>query len=1116
MLKQLKTVSMLLFLMSSSAGIVYAATTPEVAESRIVQQSGPCTGIVKDSTGETVIGASVAVKGTTNGTITGIDGDFSLSNVKNGDVIVISFVGYQTVEIKWTGKPISVVLKDDSQMLEEVVVTGYGGKQLRSKVTSSISKVDEKAIVSGVKSNPASALAGTVAGLVVQQNSGRPGSVPSVVLRGGTSLDGTGSPLYVIDGVVRSISDFNPEDIESMEVLKDASATAIYGARANNGVILITTKKGKTGKAQITFKAKAGLSSMGVMPKFLNAGDYIYWQRTAMKNAAAAGSTETANWMGLLKAANGFGTGNLIFDPVTGEVLDGNKDSRAIYSVMILNDQNRYKLQQGWKTMTDPIYGDELIYTETNFRDEAFRKTALAQDYNISISGGNERGHYYLGLGYYNEKGFPVNSWYKRLNFTLNADYKITDWLTSYSSFSYADAKWKNTRNMNQNEAQYFGRMLSVPPTMRGYNEDGELLMGVNSPDGNPNFNADKFRDRNNTDKFSFSQTLQFDITRHIYLKLVGNIFYDEGIYESMNRDFMERPGVMNTARATSAKFQRELTQTYNAIAGWNQSFQKHNIDVLAGFEFYDWKQMGFSASGQGAPTDDFFDLGLTSSEKNMRGIDSWHQRQRLMSYFGKVNYDYDGKYLLSLTFRTDGSSKLIDKRWGFFPGVSIGWNILKEDFMEDTRNVLSFLKIRAGYGKNGNINPDYIGSYTLQGSYNTTGKYDSTLGYQMGGIPLPGICWEKSSTFDMAVDASFLNNKYNLSVGYFNRLTSDLYAYINLPGSSGVSSLLTNNGEVRNQGVEIEASVNILSNKDWNWKVGGNITFIKNVIEKLPYNGNENNRQGGQEVYTGRKLPDGSYEKVWVGGKQEGQSVGNMYGYVAEGFYNSEEDIRQHGIKKDLTSLSGRTIYSPDEYAKLTDAEKGNAHVLAPGDVKWKDINGDGVIDQYDQAYLGNSVPKWTGGFNTTVSWKGLSLYAKFDFALGHKIYDSLRPVFLGCSQGEFNTLTDVRDSWTPEHQDAKYPIYTRADILVKNNTRTSTIFTYKGNYLCMRDVTLSYSLPAGLLKNWGISGLQLSVTGQNLAYLKSDIYTPEGRGFANSAYPLPRTVVFGAQVSF
>lgn len=1077
-------------------------------------QKKAITGLVKDATGEVIIGASVVEIGTTNGVITDLEGRFSLEVNPEGKIRV-SYIGYesQTVEVK-NRVSFSFHLKEDSELLEEVVVTGYGGTQLRSKVTSAISKVSEKAITSGLKANPVAALAGTVSGLVVQQNSGKPGATPSVVLRGGTSLGGGGTPLYVIDGVVRPISDFNPEDIESMEVLKDASATSIYGARANNGVILISTKKGKNGKAEISFKAKTGLSYMSYLPEFLNAGDYIYWQRMGFKNASESGSSTVKGWMGLLKQANGFGTGNMMVDPNTGAVLDGNKDSRAIYSTMILDDNNRFKLQQGWKTMKDPVYGDDLIYNEFNFKNEAFRDMALTQDYNVSVSGGNEKGSYYLGLGYYDEKGFPMNTWYKRLNFTLNADYKITDWITSYSSFSFADAKWRDQAHLN--EETYFGRMLSVPPTMRGYNENGELLMGVHYKDGNPNFSADRFVRNNNSDKFAFSQIFKFDLTKNIYLKVVGNWLYSETINESMNKDFYERPGILNTTRSTSAGFGRELSQTYNVIAGWKHNFKKHNIDLLGGFEYYDWYKIGFNASGQQAPTDDFLDLGLTSSEANKRGIDSWHERQRIMSGFGKLNYDYDGKYLVSLTAREDGYSKLRDNRWGFFPGISLGWNLLKEDFMQNTTSILSFLKIRAGYGQNGNVNPNYIGSYTLQGSYGTAGKYGGILGFAMGSLPTPSLRWEKSATFDAAVDVSFLDNKYNLTVGVFSRTTDDLLANVGLPTSSGYSTILTNNGSVRNRGLELEANVDLIQTNDWKWNIGANITYIKNVITKLPDNGNDNNRQGGQQVYTGRQLEDGSYEKIWVGGYQEGQRPGGMYGYIAEGIYQNEDEIRQHGIKKDVTTYYG-TTYSADEYAKLSGSEQAKNHyILAPGDVKWKDINGDGIIDQYDQAYLGNSNPTWTGGLNTTLTWKSLSLYVRLDYALGHTIYDYIRQGFLANGQGEFNTLVEVKDTWSPTNTGAKYPRYDRADPLVKSNYRGSTLFAYKGNYLCFRDVTLSYSLPKVLLEKVNIKNIVLSATGQNLGYLKSDILTPEGRGIARSGYPLPLSIVFGAQLTF
>ncbi len=318
MLKRLKSVSTLLFLMGVSTGTAYAVAESGITDVKITQQNGSCTGIVKDTTGETVIGASVVVKGTTNGTITGIDGDFSLNNVKQGDIIQISFVGYKTVEVKWNGQPLNVTLKDDTEMLGEVVVTGYGGQQLRTKVTNSISKVKQESLNVGMHSNPAQALSGAVAGLKVIQSSGSPGATPTIILRGGTNLDGTGSPLVVVDGQLRdSMSDINPEDIESMDVLKDAGATALYGARASNGVILITTKRGKAGFREINFKAKLGLSYARTPYEFLEAGEYIKAMRKAHWDAGHLfqdkdGNTKTywGNWESYLNGKQPFGTGN--------------------------------------------------------------------------------------------------------------------------------------------------------------------------------------------------------------------------------------------------------------------------------------------------------------------------------------------------------------------------------------------------------------------------------------------------------------------------------------------------------------------------------------------------------------------------------------------------------------------------------------------------------------------------------------------------------------------------------------------------------------------------------------------------------------------------------------
>lgn len=587
-------------------------------------QTKTITGVVSDAAGEPIIGASVVEVGTTNGTITDIDGKFVLNMNPDGKIRV-SYIGYQVQTIDLKGKTsFRIQMKEDSEMLEEVVVTGYGGKQLRTKVTNSISKVKEETLKQGLYSNPGQALSGAVAGLSVSQTSGNPGSTPTLVLRGGTNFDGSGSPLILIDGQVRSsLSDINPDDIESMEVLKDAGATAIYGARANDGVILVTTKRGKSGRAEVNLKAKFGLNYFKNSYEFLDAGDYIYWMRMGYKNAYMGdmkhpdGSAVKA-WSSLssLTSATPYGTGNAYFasDGVT--PLDGNKTSSAIWSTMKYTDNLAFLLDQGWQTMIDPIYGDKLIYKNTDIADFNVQTPAFSQDYNLSVSGGNEKGNYYAGLGYNKSDGTAYGNWYKRITFTFNADYKLKEWLTSSSSFNFADATWNGLPATQTAEANYFSRCLSLPPTFRGYNADGEMLLGPNSGDGNQQYNFDKFVRDQNTDKFTMNQSFTVNFMKGLSLKLGAIWYYQEEKDESFNKDYLSSPGNKVTSRSTSAYYDRTLDQTYNAVLNYNYQINKdHYLDAMAGFEYYDSYNKGFNASGSGAPTDDFMDLQYTSKE---------------------------------------------------------------------------------------------------------------------------------------------------------------------------------------------------------------------------------------------------------------------------------------------------------------------------------------------------------------------------------------------------------------------------------------------------------------------------------------------------------------------
>ena len=1119
MLKRLKSVSTLLFLMGVSTGTAYAVAESGITDVKITQQNGSCTGIVKDTTGETVIGASVVVKGTTNGTITGIDGDFSLNNVKQGDIIQISFVGYKTVEVKWNGQPLNVTLKDDTEMLGEVVVTGYGGQQLRTKVTNSISKVKQESLNVGMHSNPAQALSGAVAGLKVIQSSGSPGATPTIILRGGTNLDGTGSPLVVVDGQLRdSMSDINPEDIESMDVLKDAGATALYGARASNGVILITTKRGKAGFREINFKAKLGLSYARTPYEFLEAGEYIKAMRKAHWDAGHLfqdkdGNTKTywGNWESYLNGKQPFGTGNNL--------------DQDIYSTQFLNEDNKYLLGRGWQTVTDPITGKEILYKNTDVDKYNLNDPAFSQDYNINMSGGNDRGTYYAGLGYNRQEGVPVNTFYERYSFITNASYKIADWLTSTSSLNYNRANWKNMPGSNGSELNYFGRVRSLPPTVLFEDEEGNMKLGPGTADGNQMYQPDQWWNDNQSDKFTMSQSFKIDILKNLSLTANMNWYYSETYQESFTKDYENTPGNFVRTRSATAYYNRDFRQTYNAVLNYNETFfLDHHVEVMLGMEYYNKYQRGFEAQGQGAPTDDLPDLSLTDKGEGKRTINSWHEKQRILSFFGRLNYDFKDKYLLSFVFRRDGYSSLLgDNRWGFFPGVSAGWIFGREDFIKEAIPVMSFGKLRASYGINGNASD--IGAYTLQGSYgssNSNGSfnYNGNTSYLITELPNPNLRWEKTATFEVGADLSFFANRLNTNLTYYNRLTSDKYAALSFPTSTGFSSVTNNNGEFRNQGIEIELSGKIIDSKDWTWSASGNIAFNKNKIVSLPDNGMERNRINAFQVYTGN-----GDEKKWVGGQQEGQEPGILYLYQADGIYRSYDEIPANLVRK----YGSRTYYGPEAWNKLT-AEQQNATTnfpIQPGDTKFHDVNGDDVIDEFDKVKVGATSPRWTGGFNTTLRWKNFQLYGRFDYALGFWLYEnsgtqSTTPWFMGCYQGTYNTPTMYYDTWSESNPNAKYPRYLFADQNGKNNYIASTMFAYRGDYLAIREISLSYSLPESVAKMLKMQRAEVSITGQNLGYITgaknvgSPEANPKDNGAVGQGYSLPRTILFGVNLTF
>ncbi|MFV0604331.1 MAG: SusC/RagA family TonB-linked outer membrane protein [Niabella sp.] len=1103
-------------------------------------QTSIYTGIVLDETnGTALIGATVTNKESTATSITDSNGSFSIT-AGEGNVLEITYTGYTTQQITLGRQlKLSIVLSTGvASKLEEVVVVGYG-TQKRSKLTGSVSKLDNKIMETGIRSNPAQALAGTIPGLRVITGTGRPGSIPAIILRGGTNFDGTGSPLYLIDGQVReSLSDINPEEIESMEVLKDASATAIYGARASNGVVLVTTKRGKVGSSSINLKARWGHNYLNIPYNFLSAEDYLKWARLGVVQAIINGQRTAAE----LNNVGARGTGNMYFAPGTTTPLDGNYDSRARWSTMRLTEENRFLLNEGWKTMKDPVptntaghydpngtYAD-LLFQEFNFREAAFKSPAPSHDYNIGFTGGNEKGKYYANIGQYNEDGLSLNTFYKRINLALNADYQIKPWLKSESGFQFAKANWRDN-SLLSSEDGYWGRMLSAPPTLRERSPiTNELILGRDANDGNPLVNANKFIRKNQTDKFTMNQALTVFLWEGLNVRFNGILYYDEGHEESFNKDY--RTGFLsytnpnagwNRDRASSASFDRTIRQTYNAVVNYKKETGLHYFDAMAGAEYYDAYTKGLSAGGRLAPTDDFMDLGLTKNTSTdfTRSTDSWHSRERIISQFGRVNYDFDDKYLASFTLRRDGVSRLATQtRYGVFPAASLGWMVSRESFMGNTSDWLNYLKLRASWGKNGNIGigtSNAIGIYEVQGAYGSLTPYNGVTGFLLTSLANPTLQWEKSTTTEFGFDMGLFKNAIYLSAAYYNRVTTDKLAFVTLPVSSGISSNRTNNGSLRNRGIEMDITANIIRKTDFKWSVSANAAWNKNIVLKLPFNGNENNRQGGQRVYD-----PASGQIIWVGGLQEGQEWGTVYGFVSDGIIRNAEDLANYnkideaaGVAYDLGNAAGRKVASQ----KLI-TERGLTGFISTqlGDMKWRDLDKNDTIDYRDMAPLGRTLPRWTGGFNTSLSYKGISLFMRLDFGFGHVQRDFMQGWSLGAMQGEFNPTNIVMDTWTADNPGAKYPRYTWADQLnTKNFDRPSTLFWVNSSYLAFREVSLSYSVPKSLLQKVRITGLTLTATGQNLGYLTNKMLKlPERTGAQRSAYTIPTILVFGANLSF
>lgn len=1080
MLDQFKTVGMLFAFLGASTGTVSAFTPPynTLIHSDITQQDGVCKGVVKDNQGETVIGASVVVKGSTNGTITGLDGDFTLDNVKRGDVIQISYIGYVSQEVVWQGTPLNITLKEDSQTLEEVVVVGFGS-QKKANLTGSVSQVKmDDVLGERPVTNVKNALQGSMPGLMVSGGAS-PGEAKSFNIRGTVSINGM-NPLVLIDNVEGDIDLLNPEDIESVTVLKDAASSAIYGARAAAGVILITTKKAKKGeKFNLNYNANFGFQTSINSPKQASLDEYLRaYQAAGFSETYYAGNGSVSKWR---------------------EYLAGYKENPAAYP-----------------TVGDGIYiGEDGAPYYLNDKDvyKAFQETSFMQTHNLTANGGTEKLRYRLSAGLTKEDGPLIESkdTYMRKNISSFISADITDWLTQEADFRYTVAD--RSEPMGSGDGIYCMNHISFYPSgmMPGsVNTSVGKDLPLITPENQIRYNNPYLTDTDNTR--IYLRTIMRPIKG---LELVGEYTYDrknwQKSYYAKKWEYTTEQLGSNNSVTSDYLFKSEDHEDYNALnlyGTYNFSIKEdHMFKVMAGFNQERKQNSWISVQTHDmiAPSAPSF----TSATGKIIPQNSYSD-YAIRGAFYRINYNYKDRYLFEANGRYDGSSKFPkDDRFGFFPSFSVGWNIARESWMEKTLDYVSDLKLRASWGQIGNQN---IGNYGYYSTMQPVGNSNYWLkdGEFITYISTPGLVsnsftWETVETLDIGFDASMFNSRLQVTFDWYQRTTRDmLIAGIQLPAVVGTSAPMRNAADMRTRGWEI--AVNWRDQiGDWKYNVGFNLYDYKSKITK--YSNNED------------KLLSQNY--------YEGKTLGEIWGYVSDGFYTID-DFDGPGtwqLKDGVASLDG---YNP-----------------RPGDEKFVNLNDDRGTNEInsglntvdspgDQKVIGNSTPRYNFGVNLGVSYKGFSLSAilqgtakrdvwiggmsLFPFGGSAKAY---YPVFynqtdywepMGSCDGQY-TEND-REYWVAKNPDASlYRLYSNMQNH-GSNQRASTKYLQNGAYMRLKNITLAYTFPKALISKVSLSALKVFVSAENLATISSlpKGYDPERLSWG---YPFYRTLSFGLNVT-
>lgn len=1066
MLKKTQTVSLLLLSLALSFG--GNAHASEIStETSITQQADKVTGVIEDDFGP-VTGASVVVKGTTNGTVTDMDGKFTLPNVKKGDVIQISFIGFITQEVKYTGQAnIKVQLKEDTQTLDEVVVVGFG-TQKKVNLTGSVSMVNSEVIESRPVQNVSQALQGVVPGLNFSVNSGG-GTLDNTLnvnIRGaGTIGDGSGSsPLILIDGIEGNMNAINPNDIESISVLKDAASASIYGARASFGVIMITTKGGKAGKTSVSYSGNVRFTDALQIPEMMDS-----YQFAQYFNAAAANAGQSA-----------------VF---SAEVMQRIIDYQAgkITSVSTPDAQGKWNMYSG-------------ANANTNWFKEVYRDWVPSHEHNLSVSGGNEKVTYRVSGSFMNQNGLIRYGKDKFNRYTIDAKIsaKLTDWATMNYTNKWTREDYDRPTYMTP---LFFHNIARRWPTCPVYDDNGYLTDGMELL---------QLRDggRQTHEKNYYTQQLAFVLepVKDWFIHADGNmrtynnnehyaVLPVSAHYADGSPYYISWDGGASYSPGASRVYDYRYTEDYfttNIYTDYSKTINGHFIKAMVGFNAELTKYDSMSGRGDKLISSETPFLGQTTSEQKVTG---GRADNSVAGFFGRINYNYEDRYMVELNGRYDGSSRFIgDKRWGFFPSFSAGWNIAREAFFGDLADVISTLKVRGSWGQLGNTDtqdawyPFYqtMPTSTANGSWLIGGAKPNLAG-------LPGIVsslktWETIESWDVGLDWSLLNNRLTGSFDYFTRYTYDMIGPApELPSVLGANAPKINNSDMKSYGFEVELSWRDRIN-DFNYGVKFVLSDAQQKIMNYPND-----------------------SKTLASGHYSGKKLNDIWGYTTVGIAQTQEQMDAH----------------------LVNNKPSWGSSWSAGDIMYADLNGDGVVNNGantvdnpgDMRVIGNSTPRYNFGLTLDAAWKGID-FSIFFQGIGKRDYWLDGPYFWGANGGQWQSagFTEHWDFWRGENDPLGANLgayYPRASFDGGKNQYKQTRYLQNAAYIRVKNLQLGYTLPKQWVSKAGMSSVRVYLSGDNLLTFSdiTGVFDPETLGSDwgdGKLYPLSRTISVGLNVNF